>query len=98
LAALEAEPLRPHELRLQEGLERLGLVELEQDAQLLLAGRLLVRLLVTLLDPPALLGVLDVHVLDADRAAVGVAQDAEDRAHLHEAPLAAERTGGELPV
>ena len=99
LAALEAEPLLPDELGLQEGLEGLGLVELEQDPQLLLAGRLGVRLLDALLDPPALLGVHDVHVLDAGRAAVGVAQDAEDRAQLHEPPaLAAERAGGELAV
>ena len=98
LAALEAEPLLADELGLQEGLEGLGLVELEQDPQLLLAGRLLVRLLDALLDPAALLGVLDVHVLDADGAAVGVAQDAEDRAHLHEPALAAERAGGELAV
>ena len=58
-----------------------------------------VRLLDALLDPAALLGVLDVHVLDAGGAAVGVAQDAEDVAQLHEAPaLAAERAGGELAV
>ncbi len=99
LAALEAEALLADELGLQEGLERLGLVELEQDPQLLLAGRLHVRLLDALLDPAALLGVLDVHVLDADGAAVGVAQDAEDVAQLHEpAALAAERAGGELAV
>ena len=35
------------------------------------------------LDPAALLGALDVHVLDADPAAVGVAQHAEDVAQLH---------------
>ena len=98
LAALEAEPLLADELGLQEGLERLGLVELEQDAQLLLARRLLVRLLDALLDPAALLGVLDVHVLDADGAAVGVAQDAEDAAQLHEPAVAAEGAGGELAV
>ncbi len=55
LAALEGEPLLADELGLQEGLERLGLVELEQDPQLLLAGRLGVRLLDPLLDPAALL-------------------------------------------
>ena len=99
LAALEAEPLLTHELRLQEGLERLGLVELEEDPQLLLAGRLAVRLLDPLLDPAALLGVHDVHVLDAGRPAVRVAQDAEDGAQLHEPPaLAAERPGRELAV
>src|SRR5690606_32037952 len=99
LAALEAEALLPDELRLQEGLERLGLVELEQDPQLLLARGLDVRLLDPLLDPPALLGVLDVHVLDADGAAVGVTQGAEDVAQLHEpAAVAAEGAGGELAV
>ena len=35
------------------------------------------------LDPALLLGVLDVHVLDADRAAVGVAQHAEQVAERH---------------
>ena len=35
-----------------------------------------------LLDPPLLGGVLDVHVLDADRAAVRVTQDAQDLAEL----------------
>ena len=99
LAALEAEALLADELGLQEGLERLGLVELEQDAQLLLAGRLHVRLLDALLDPAALVGIHDVHVLDAGGAAVGVAQDAEDVAQLHEAAaLAAEGAGRELAV
>ena len=45
----------------------------------------------------ALLGVLDVHVLDADRAAVRVAQHAEDVAQLHLA-LAAEAVRDELAV
>ena len=89
----------PDELGLQERLERLGLVELEQDAQLLLARRLAVRLLDALLDPAPLLGIHDVHVLDAGGAAVGVTQDAQDRAQLHEPPaLAAERPCRELAV
>ena len=93
------EALLADELGLQEGLERLGLVELQQDPQLLLARRLRVRLLDPLLDPAALLGIHDVHVLDAGGAAVGVAQDPEDVAQLHERPaLAAERAGRELAV
>ena len=88
LAALEAETLLADELGLQERLEGLGLVELLQDAQLLLARRLGVRTLDALLEPGALVGLLDVHVLEADRAGVGVAQDAEDLAQLHEALLA----------
>ena len=49
------------------------------------------------LDPLALLGVLDVHVLDADGAAVRVAQDPEDVAQLGDR-RAAEAAGGELAV
>jgi hypothetical protein len=45
--------------------------------------RLLVRHLDPLLQPGALLGLGDVHVLDADRAAVRVAQDVEQVAELH---------------
>ena len=97
LAALEREALLADELGLQEGLERLGGVEPAQDAQLLLAGGLGVADLDLGLDPLALLGVLDVHVLDADGAAVRVAQDAEDLAQLEER-LAAEPAGGEGAV
>ena len=97
LAALEREALLADELGLQERLERLGRVEPAQDAHLLLAGRLLLDHLDLGLDPLALVGVLDVHVLDADRAAVRVAQDAEDLAQLEER-LTAEPAGRELAV
>jgi hypothetical protein len=56
-----------------------------------------VRDLDALLDPPALVGVLDVHVLDADAAAVRVAQHAEDLAQRRHR-LAAEAPGRELAV
>jgi hypothetical protein len=81
LAALEGEALLADELGLQEGLEGLGGVEPAQDAHLLVARRLGVADL-DLPGSTALLGVLDVHVLDADGAAVGVAQDPEDLAQL----------------
>ena len=97
LATLEAEALLTDVLRLQEGLEGLGLVELRQDAQLLVVAGLLVLELDVLLEPRPLVGVLDVHVLDAGRAAVRVAEDAEDVAQLHEA-LAAEAVRHELAV
>jgi hypothetical protein len=97
LAALEREALLPDVLGLQEGLEGLRRVEAAQDPQLLVAGHLLVRDLDALLDPLPLLGVLDVHVLHADGAAVGVAQDAQDLAQLEEG-LAAEAAGGDLAV
>ena len=49
------------------------------------------------LDPLALFRVLDVHVLDADRAAIRVAQHAEDLAQPHDR-LAAEPAGRELAL
>ena len=49
------------------------------------------------LQPGALLGLLHVHVLDPDGAAVRVAQHAEDLPQLHQR-LAAEAAGGELPL
>ncbi len=49
------------------------------------------------LDPGPLVGLLDVHVLDADRAAVRVAQHAEDLPQLHQRP-AAEAAGRELAL
>jgi hypothetical protein len=101
LAAFEREPLLPDELGLQERLERLGGVEPPQDPHLLVAGRARIRNLDLGLDPGPLLGILDVHVLDADGAAVRVAQDAEDAAQLEER-LAAEaarwRTSGRGPT
>ena len=72
-------------------------LSLLEDAQLLVVAGLLVLQLDVLLEPLALLRVLDVHVLDADRAAVRVAQDAEDVAQLHLA-LAAEAARDELAV
>ncbi len=97
LAALQREPLLADVLGLQEGLERLGGVEPAQDAQLLLALGLVVAALDPGLDPAALLRVLDVHVLDADGAAVRVAQHAEDVAQLHHR-LAGEAADRELAL
>ena len=87
----------PDVLGLQERLERLGGVEPAEHVLLLLAVGLLVLDLDPLLEPLALLGVGDVHVLHADGAAVGVAQHAEDVAQRHQ-PLAGEAADGELAV
>jgi hypothetical protein len=97
LAALETEALLADVLGLQEGLERLRGVEPAQHVLLLLTVGLIVLDLDPLLEPVALLGVGDVHVLDADRAAVGVAQHAEDVPQRHQ-PLAGESADRELPV
>ena len=79
LGAFKREPFLPNVFGLQEGLERLGGVELAQDVLLLGDGRLLVLDLDALLQPLLLLGFEDVGVLDADVAAVGVAQQPRAR-------------------
>ncbi len=82
---------------MQEGLESFGLIQLVQHAQLLVAVGLHMRNLDTLLDPPTLLRILQVHVFDADRAGVRVAQHAENLPKFHQGATA-EASGGELPV
>ena len=77
LGAFDAEPLGADVLRGEELLERLGSVETLEDAVFLLLAERRLLDLDALLDPGLLVGALDVHVLDADRAAVGVAQHAE---------------------
>ena len=97
LGALEAEALGADVLRGEEPLEGLGGVEPLEDAQLGVLVERLDRALDLGLDPALLLGVLDVHVLDADGPAVGVAQHAEQLAELH-AIDAADAAGEELAV
>ena len=82
---------------MEESLERLGLVELAQDAQPLLSGQFDLRRLDPLLDPGLLRRLLDVHVLDPGGAAVGVAQMAQRITELHHLE-AGETAGGELPI
>ena len=77
LAALQAEALGGDVALLAERLEAFGLGQLLQDGALFVGvergepG----RAFDLALDPGFLLGVLDVHELDADRAAIGLAQD-----------------------
>ena len=97
LGALQPEALRADVLGGQELLERLGGVEPLEDAVLGVLGERRVGALDLGLDPALLLGVLDVHVLDADRAAVGVAQHAEEVAERHLLG-AGDAAGEELPV
>ena len=73
LGAFEAESLLAEILRVQEALERLGGVEPIEDAALVVRRRLDELPLDPRLDPVLLLVLLDVHVLDADRAGVRVA-------------------------
>ena len=94
LRAVEPEALGADPLAVDEALERLGLREVVEDLELALAlehGAVL-RAFDALLDPAALRRILDVHVLDADDAAVDAAQVRDHLAQrrLVEAELAAE--------
>ena len=95
LAAFDAEALGAGVLAVEEALERLGRVEPFEDVALLGLVGLAVDALDALLDPTLLFGVLDVHVVDADRAAVRIAHLAEDVSQDH---LARRRLAGRCVV
>lgn len=80
--SLESEPLLAEVLGRQELLQRLGGVETAEDVALVLDVDPCALAFDLLLDPTLLGGVLDVAVLDADRAAVGVAQHVQQVAQL----------------
>ena len=79
-AAFQAEALGGDVALLAERLEAFGLGQVPQDGALFVGveegqpG----RALDPALDPGFLVGILDVHELDADRAAIGLAQDLHD--------------------
>ena len=76
LGALDAEPLRAGVAAVEKALEGLGRGQDPQDsflAALVRVGRRS-RVLEFLLDPLALVEHLDVHVFDADAAAIDLAQ------------------------
>jgi hypothetical protein len=83
---VEAEPLGAGELQVAELLEAFRLDQLVEDRALALAGEadLLVRPLDALLQPRLLGRIGDVHELDAERLAVGAAQDGDDLAQRAE--------------
>ncbi len=82
LAALETEPLGGDVALLAERLEALGLGELGQDGALRRGVECGApgRAFHLALDPRFLIGILDVHELDTDRTAIGLAQDGLDLA------------------
>ena len=86
LAAVEAEALGAGVFDVEEFLEAFGLDQLVEDGALALDGEadLLVAAFDALLDPAFLRGVGDVHELDAERLAIGAAQDGDDLAHRRE--------------
>ena len=85
-AAVEPEALGAGIFDVEEFLEAFGFDQLVEDGALAFAGEgdLLVAALDALLDPGLLRGVGDVHELDAERLAVGAAQDGDDLAHRRE--------------
>ena len=99
LPALEREALVADVLGVEEALEALRLHDLLEDALLArrVEGRVVARRLHPVLEPVLPLGVGDVHVLDADRPAVGLAQGVEDLAQRR-LVLAGEPAGHELAV
>ena len=97
LCAFQTEPLGADVLGGQELLERLGRVEPLDDALLALLADGRLHAFDLRLDPAVLGEVLDVHVLDADRAAVRIAQHAEQVAELH-LLVSADAAGEELAI
>src|SRR5690242_19634157 len=86
LPAVEAEALGAGESEVAEFLEAFRPDQIVEDRALALAGEgdLLVGSLDALLDPGFLDRVGDVHELDAERLAVGAAQDGDDLAQRAE--------------
>ena len=83
LGPLDAEPLLTHVFRAEERLERFSSVETTEDVTLLVRLDVRVRPLQLLLHPALLHRILDVHVLDADRSTVCVAQHPQKVAQSH---------------
>lgn len=83
LGSLDSEPLLTHILGGEELLEGLRGIQPPQDVTLLVGVDAVGDPFNLLLDPSLLLGVGDVHVLDADRPAVGVTQHVQQVAQLH---------------
>ena len=99
LPTLQGEAFVADVLRVQEALEALRLHQLLEGPLLArdVQGRVVPRRLHAVLQPVLALGVGDVHVLDADGVAVGVAQDLQDLAQGRLVP-AREAARDELAV
>ena len=80
---LHAETLLTDVLRREKSLECLCCVEPVEDVPLIFRRQLVVHPFDLLLDPVLLVELLDVHVLDTDRAAIRITQQAQDVAELH---------------
>ena len=83
LGTLKRESLLPDVLGLEEGFKGFRLVELVENSQLLVVRGLFVGLFDLLLEPRALLRVLQVCVFNSDCPTVGIAHEPEDFAKQH---------------
>ena len=83
-AAVKAEPLLRRVARVEKSLEGICFAELTEDVHLLVAvdRRAIAHRFHALGKPVSLLGVLNVHELDADVPAVGVVEQLDDVAQL----------------
>ena len=97
LGPFEAVALLTDVAGVEEALEGLGRVEPIEDVALLVGGQGGGDPFDVLLDPALLLGVLNVHVLDPERAAVGVSQDVE-RLAQREHVASRQTVHDELPI
>src|SRR4029079_16143095 len=81
--AVETEPLCAGVFDVEKFLEAFGFDQLVEDRAIALASEcnLLVLASDPLLNPGLLRSVRDVHELDAERLAIGAAQDRDDLAH-----------------
>ena len=95
LAAFAGEALLADVLGVEETLEKLGLVDAAQDADLFGLGEagLIARRLHLRLQPATHVDILDVGVLDTDVAAIGGAERGDDLTELH---LAAAEVGADI--
>ena len=84
LAAVQTKALGAGVFHIEEALEGLGLDELLQDRGLAPGGEPGLPAFDAFLNPSPLLGIGDVHVFDADRAAIGALQNVEDLAERRE--------------
>ncbi|GBE24473.1 hypothetical protein BMS3Bbin02_00745 [bacterium BMS3Bbin02] len=80
---LKTEPFGTQEFRMEESLERLGLVQFLKNPQLLITGRTRLFAFQMVLYPDLLCRFMNVHVFDSGSATVRVSEQTKDVSELH---------------